>query len=184
MGRIDTRLTKDGRAMHIRLALPGDAVRLIEITDTVAHEQYYIGRSSFNPSPEDYARDIATCDLENRALYVVEVDGGIIGALEINRSTNPKRNHTMSIGMFMLSGYRGVGIGTALMQTAIAWGKTRKLEKAFLSVYHSNEAALALYRKFGFVECGRYTKQYRVGDFYIDEIFMEYFFTESGRTLN
>lgn len=184
MGRIDTKLTKDGRAMHIRLAMPGDAARLIEITDAVAREQYYIGRSSFNPLPEEYARDIATCDLENRALYVAEVDGGIVGALELNRSTNPKRKHTMSIGMFMLSGYRGVGIGTALMHTAIAWGKTRKLEKAFLSVYHSNEAALALYRKFGFVECGRYTKQYRVGDFYMDEIFMEYFFTASGRALN
>jgi GNAT superfamily N-acetyltransferase len=165
MDRIDTNKTKDGRDLHIRLAMPEDAVRLIEITDTVAREQYYIGRSSFNPPPEDYAREIAACDLENRAIFVAEVDGAIIGALEVNRSIN-------------------LGIGSALMQTAIAWGETRKLEKAFLSVYHSNKAALALYRKFGFVECGRYTKQYRVGDFYMDEIFMEYFFTDSGRTLN
>ncbi|MGI5853748.1 MAG: GNAT family N-acetyltransferase [Bacillota bacterium] len=184
MDRIDTNKTKDGRDLHIRLAMPEDAVRLIEITDTVAREQYYIGRSSFNPPPEDYAREIAACDLENRAIFVAEVDGAIIGALEVNRSINPKRRHTMSIGLFMLADYRGLGIGSALMQTAIAWGETRKLEKAFLSVYHSNKAALALYRKFGFVECGRYTKQYRVGDFYMDEIFMEYFFTDSGRTLN
>ena len=47
------------------------------------------------------------------------------------------------------------------MAAAIEWAQERDLHKLSLSVFAHNEAAIALYRKFGFVEEGRRVKQYR-----------------------
>ena len=44
---------------------------------------------------------------------------------------------------------------------AIEWARERGLHKLCLSVFAHNEAAIALYRKFGFIEEGRRIKQYR-----------------------
>jgi ribosomal protein S18 acetylase RimI-like enzyme len=65
------------------------------------------------------------------------------------------------IGMAVLSEWRGRGVGSALLAAAIGWARQRGLHKLSLSVFPHNAAAIALYRKFGFVEEGRRIKQYR-----------------------
>ena len=57
--------------------------------------------------------------------------------------------------------WRGRGIGSALMHAAIDWARGSGLHKLSLSVFAHNTAAIAVYRKFGFVEEGRRVKQYR-----------------------
>ena len=57
--------------------------------------------------------------------------------------------------------WRGRGVGSALMAAAIDWARERGLHKLSLGVWPHNTAAIALYRKFGFVEEGRKVKQYR-----------------------
>jgi ribosomal protein S18 acetylase RimI-like enzyme len=63
--------------------------------------------------------------------------------------------------MAVLPEWRGRGVGSALLSAAIEWSRQRGLHKLSLSVFPQNKAALALYRKFGFVEEGRRIKQYR-----------------------
>lgn len=63
--------------------------------------------------------------------------------------------------MFVAREWRGRGVGSALMQAAIAWGRERSLHKLTLSVFPHNAAAIALYEKFGFVVEGRRVKQMR-----------------------
>ncbi|HET8741860.1 MAG TPA: GNAT family N-acetyltransferase [Gaiella sp.] len=46
-------------------------------------------------------------------------------------------------------------VGTALVAAAIEWARVRGLHKLTLSVFPHNDAAIALYRTFGFVEEGR-----------------------------
>lgn len=53
------------------------------------------------------------------------------------------------------------GVGSALLATAIEWARDRGMHKLSLSVFPHNEAAIALYRKFGFIEEGRRIKHYR-----------------------
>ena len=65
------------------------------------------------------------------------------------------------IGMMVARDWRGRGIGTALVAAAINWGREHGLHKLTLSVFPQNEAAIGLYRKFGFVEEGRREKQIR-----------------------
>jgi ribosomal protein S18 acetylase RimI-like enzyme len=47
------------------------------------------------------------------------------------------------------------------MTAAIEWARERGLHKLCLSVWPHNTAAIALYRKYGFVEEGRRVKQIR-----------------------
>ena len=64
-------------------------------------------------------------------------------------------------GMFVDRGWRGRGVGSALVQAAIGWARAQGLHKLSLEVFAHNTAAIGLYRKCGFVEEGRRVKQYR-----------------------
>ena len=57
--------------------------------------------------------------------------------------------------------WRGRGVGLELLAAAIEWARERGLHKLSLGVFAHNAAAIALYRKFGFVEEGRRVKHYR-----------------------
>jgi len=59
------------------------------------------------------------------------------------------------IGMAVSREWRGRGVGSALMVAAIEWAREQGLHKLSLSVWPQNAAAIALYRKYGFVEEGR-----------------------------
>ena len=65
------------------------------------------------------------------------------------------------IGMMVAADRRGYGVGTALVAAAIEWAPGRGLHKLTLGVFPHNDAAIALYRKFGFTEEGRHAKHMR-----------------------
>jgi RimJ/RimL family protein N-acetyltransferase len=52
-------------------------------------------------------------------------------------------------------------VGWALLAHAIEWAREQGLHKLCLQVFPHNEAAIALYLKFGFVEEGRLVSQIR-----------------------
>jgi ribosomal protein S18 acetylase RimI-like enzyme len=103
-------------------------------------------------------------DVEARAAaWVLEGDivadaaGTIVGSIHVQAS----KHGYGEIGMAVAREWRGRGVGAALMAAAIEWARSRELHKLCLGVFAHNEAAIALYRKFGFVEEGRRVKQYR-----------------------
>lgn len=63
-----------------------------------------------------------------------------------------RRRHAMGIGMAVRDDWQGRGIGTAMMAAVIDradnWMNVLRIE---LTVFVDNEAAIALYRRFGFV---------------------------------
>ena len=65
------------------------------------------------------------------------------------------------IGMNVDRGWRGSGVGTALVGAAIDFARGQGLHKLCLEVFPHNAAAIAMYRKCGFVEEGRLVRQYR-----------------------
>lgn len=56
--------------------------------------------------------------------------------------------------------YRRKGIGSALMQALTELLHTNGMESLFLEVRASNDPAIALYQRFGFVQVGRRKKYY------------------------
>jgi ribosomal protein S18 acetylase RimI-like enzyme len=89
---------------------------------------------------------------------VVAVAGGqVVGMLHVEAS----RHGFGEIGMLVDSGWRGRGVGSALVRAAIGLAREQDLHKLSLEVFAHNTAAIALYRKCGFIEEGRRTRHYR-----------------------
>jgi ribosomal protein S18 acetylase RimI-like enzyme len=105
-------------------------------------------------------------DLEQRAQLfartadtsiVAEAGGEIVGMLSVEVG----RFGFGDLGMLVDAAWRGRGVGTALVQAGIERARAQGLHKLCLEVFSTNGAAIALYRKFGFVEEGVRVKQYR-----------------------
>lgn len=82
---------------------------------------------------------------------VAEVEGKVIGQLGLQVCQSPRRRHVAELGMGVSEEFQGQGIGSALLRAALEladqWLNIRRME---LTVYSSNEAAIALYERFGF----------------------------------
>ena len=105
--------------------------------------------------PVDVERRAASWDLERTLVAVADDD--VIGLLFVIESGFGFGE----IGMMVAADRRGQGVGTALVAAAIDWARARGLHKLTLSVFPQNDAAIALYRKFGFVEEGRRAQHIR-----------------------
>ncbi|MGY3891332.1 GNAT family N-acetyltransferase [Aeromonas mytilicola] len=88
-------------------------------------------------------------------VLLAESDGLVVGNLTLWQEPNPRRRHVASLGMAVRDDWAGRGVGTALMAAALDladnWLGLTRLE---LTVWSDNEAAQALYRKFGFEQEG------------------------------
>jgi RimJ/RimL family protein N-acetyltransferase len=96
----------------------------------------------------------------------------IVGHVTIERDRHPVTRHVGTLAIAVAADQRGRGIGRGLMEAALAWARDVGIEKVVLSVYPHNEAAIQLYRSFGFVEEGRLVKHSRKSYGYEDEILM------------
>jgi RimJ/RimL family protein N-acetyltransferase len=137
--------------VEIRQSTDDDRLALAQIFATVAEERDGIATEP----PVDVEARAARWTLDGD--FLAEVDGEPIGSIHVERS----RHGFGEIGMAVLKEWRGRGVGSALLAAAIEWARAEGLHKLSLTVFPHNEPAIALYRKFGFVEEGRLVKQYR-----------------------
>jgi putative acetyltransferase len=90
--------------------------------------------------------------------------GAVIGHLGLEAFSRIRRSHAGSVGMAVSVAWQGKGVGSKLLAAALDvadnWMNLHRVE---LSVYADNEAAIALYRKFGFEDEGLF-RDYAVRD--------------------
>jgi RimJ/RimL family protein N-acetyltransferase len=138
-------------AFAVRPAEEHDRRPLAELFAAVAEERDGIAAEP----PVDVDKRAASRDLEGT--FVAVAEGEIVGELSMIESGFGFGE----IGMMVAADWRGRGVGTALVSAAIDRARARGLHKLALSVFPHNDAAIALYRKFGFVEEGRRVKHLR-----------------------
>jgi RimJ/RimL family protein N-acetyltransferase len=88
---------------------------------------------------------------------VAVADGQVVAMIH----TNVSRHGFGELGMLVDREWRGRGVGSALIQATIDWAREQGLHKLSLEVFALNTAAIALYRKCGFVEEGHRVRHYR-----------------------
>ena len=105
---------------------------------------------------------------------VAVLDNGIVGVVDFLTTDNLRRSHVAEIGIGIMDGFRGKGIGGQLMSKSEEYLKAQGIKKLRLLVYELNERARRFYKKLGFQDVGRYSKEIRLenGD-YVDLIIME-----------
>ena len=77
--------------------------------------------------------------------------------------------------MGVVKTHRGHGLGSQLMEAALAHSKKIGLEKIELTVYTENFAAIALYKKMGFANEGLVKKYRKLDGRYFDCLAMAKF---------
>jgi RimJ/RimL family protein N-acetyltransferase len=146
-----------------------DAAEWQRLFASVAEERLWIGAE---PPVKDRTREIADAFVDHRTdvMFLALVDGAAVGWI----SAEVQEPGVAELGMGIVDGFRGQGIGSALMDIVIAWAATANVDRFVLRVFPHNERALALYRKFGFVELEHKVGVWprRNGEFW-DLIFME-----------
>ena len=103
-------------------------------------------------------------DNERVVQLVALHQGVVIGNLGLENYSRIRRSHAGSIGMGVAVAWQRKGVGsrllTAALEVADNWMNLHRVE---LSVYADNEAAIGLYRKFGFETEGLF-RDYAVRD--------------------
>jgi RimJ/RimL family protein N-acetyltransferase len=161
----------------IRPADPGDASALVELGRTVGREsgRWLITTDDWR-SPADERRYLkALRRYEHAAVFVAETaDGRIVGRLSLARDQHPASAHVADLGLMVAASHRRRGIGRALLDEAVLWGRERGISKLELHVFPHNEAAIRLYEEFGFEREGYRRRHYRRSDGFVDAILMAY----------
>lgn len=141
--------------------------------DAVCRERRFL---SFLEAPAVELAEKFVCDNVrfDRPQFVAVADGAIVGWCDAIPGENGSA-HVARLGMGVVRDFRGRGIGRQLIEATIAKAWAKKLEKIELSVYASNEAALRLYRRMGFVEEGRRRRARLVDGIYDDIVLMGLF---------
>ena len=164
----------DGRALVVRDARKRDARGVTEMLDAVAAElQATLVLRPGEATPADWRRRIAGALRSPRGLFLVAVSGAaVVGNLGVWPDANPASAHVAWIGMSVAAGFRGAGVGGALLESAVAWAAGADFRKVELGVFPENARAMAFYERHGFVREGLRREQYRRGDQYHDEVLM------------
>ena len=157
----------------LRRAMPDDAEKLIESVNSVGAEGRYILTERLPYTVEEERKIIASWDGVNTIMIVADDGEKIVGGSGWVRGKYPKTRHVMDIGIHIVDGWRGVGLGEAMMRAGMEWARSLGgVRKLFLEVFSTNERALALYRKLGFVEEGRKKGHFVIDGDEVDDVLM------------
>ncbi|MGE8485129.1 MAG: GNAT family N-acetyltransferase [Pseudomonas sp.] len=103
-------------------------------------------------------------DNERAVKLVALHQGTVIGNIGLEQFSRVRRSHASSFGMGVAVAWQGKGVGSKLLAAALDVADNwMNLQRVELSVYADNEAAIGLYRKFGFETEGLF-RDYAVRD--------------------
>lgn len=120
------------------------------------------------------AKDGSAADGNIVTLYA-QTNNQLVGMMVLSASDRPKILHVAHLySVYVRKTMRGKGVASRLLEAILAEVALRpKIEKLSLTVNAQNEAAIALYEKFGFTKVGLARKAMRIGAQYYDECLME-----------
>lgn len=160
----------------VRQAVPGDAAALVELGRIVGGEPegWLISDSTWRGVADERRYLKAVRRFPHAAVFVAEVEEGVIGRLSVARDHHPASRHVADLGLMVASGHRRRGVGRALLEAAADWARESGVRKLELHVFPHNGPAIALYEQFGFRREGYRRAHFRRAEQYIDAILMAY----------
>ncbi len=152
--------TKTGESILIRHVVERDAEKLNDLARDVFQTSSYLVTQADEfsaTSVKEQAERIQRHFVDTQALILVaEYEDEFVGMLDFRNVKRKRIQHFGYFGMSVRSGFRGRGVGSLLLQSLIEWiSRHEVLEVIGLKVIEKNDAAFALYKKFGFQVTGR-----------------------------
>jgi RimJ/RimL family protein N-acetyltransferase len=157
--------TKDGRSGIVRVARSEDARASNHIVERTLAER----PRTLTVTP----RELWTVRMWRRfrmdwtpggVWLVAEVDGNVVGQLDVRRSPRVAESHRVEFGITVGPEHRGLGVGRALMEAMEVWAREHGITKLMLHVFAHNERAQKLYESMGYRVEGRLRRHVRFPD--------------------
>lgn len=158
----------------LRLAEPGDFDAYIDAFAAVAAEGRWLGAEApVEREPRRPTFDAAVAG-DDAVLYLAEVSGagarpaggvsgagpGPAGERVVGAVHGTLVRGVVDVGMFVVDGYRGAGLGAALMEALIDWARSKRAHKISLAAWPTNHPAIGLYARYGFKVEGTRRRHY------------------------
>ena len=139
----------------IRRVTMEDCQSLNDALNSVVAEKFSL--ASIEPYALSVTEDHVRGSLQYDDPHWVAVDANnkVVGWCDIMRTQMHVLRHCGLLGIGLRYRWRAMGIGQLLMQTALDDARGKEFERIELYVYAYNQNAIAMYKKFGFVEEGR-----------------------------
>ena len=146
-----------GPQVTVRRATAADADAVVAMLVEVAGEGRWIATEAPVDVEQRRRRLVEDIEREDAIVLVAEAGGQPVGELGLHLA----RYGVADLGMAVAAGWRGRGVGSALLAEAIDQARTAGAHKIALQVWPHNAAAIALYERFGFQREGYLTRHYR-----------------------
>ena len=167
----------NGEMLTVRSLCADDSEALNAFRLTTYRETHFRARypEECEPSLEAVQKELAGCEASALNFEVGAFAGekvvGEFGVAQVR--PHIKYRHRAVMGISVLKEAWGCGLGSFLMQLAVAQAKANGFEQLELGVYSDNPRAIHLYEKFGFERCGTMPHAFKLKDgTYRDEIMM------------
>ena len=147
----------NGHELILRNATEDDAEMLIEYLKTTNGETRFLIKEPEEVTitlEEEKAFIQRQNEAEGNIMLLGFLDGQFVGNCALNGFGRFRFRHRVSLGIALYQKYTGMGIGKAMLETAINLAKEMGYEQLELEVVANNERAIALYKKMGFEICG------------------------------
>ena len=141
----------------VRPATDADLDAAVDLYEAVAAEGRWIAGEAPVNKPERRATFESSIRRDDAQFFVADDGGSIVGELGIQLTSYG----VADFGMMVAADARGRGVGSSLLAAAIEWARSAGAHKIALQVWPDNEAAIALYRRFGFEQEGHLRRHYR-----------------------
>lgn len=155
----------------------GDVKTLVDFINSLVEEDALIlvnKTITFQEEKKWVKENLELCRKGEQHLLVAMYKKEVVGTMGLHRG-KWRQSHVGTIGVSVKKSYRGIGLGTLLMKTAIGLAKKDpKIKILTLDVYEPNKIARKLYEKLGFKSVAKLSKRDLYKGKYISHIVMEY----------
>lgn len=143
-----------------------------ETVAIVASEKKYLA-SVDGFSEEESLKFVEEIVRNGWAQYYAIDDSRVVGWCDVIPIRITGFTHVGRLGMGILKEYRHIGLGTELIEKTISHARDKnRVEKVELDVFESNTNAIGLYKKTGFFEEGKRTRERKLDGEYDNMILM------------
>jgi len=175
METVRTITAKNGQKVTVRPAQSGDSCAIIDTVRSNANERSYVLMEHYGKDADSEREYICGLDTAKNLLIVAETGGDVVGclaALQADGGRRPETAHLLHVGLHLREAFRGLGIGTHLLDYAVSWAREKGFKKLEANIFTTNKYSLGMFTKAGFAEEGVRKNRIQVGRELINEVLM------------
>lgn len=154
MNEVQNIKLKNGGAVTLRPARGEDARGLVETIRSSSEERSALILEMHGKHIGSERTFIDGLDRVNNLLLVAVSDDKVVGCLAaLNISQwGDHQDRTVEIGLHLRDGYRGSGLGSAMLSYSVEWAKSKNFNKMMTSIFTNNKRSASLFTRQGFNE--------------------------------